>query len=74
MTRATHPPVHVERLRSGLDRVIETELKFQVPAASRQALHKAVATARAVTTRLQAVYADTPARDLAAAGLALRLR
>ena len=54
--------------------MIETELKFQIPAASRQALRKAVATASAVTTRLQAVYADTPARDLAAAGLALRLR
>ena len=53
--------------------MIETELKFQVPAASRQALHKAVATASAATLRLQAVYADTPARDLAAAGLALRL-
>ncbi len=54
--------------------MIETELKFQIPAASRRALHKAVATVSAVTTRLQAVYADTPARDLAAAGLALRLR
>ena len=54
--------------------MFETELKFQIPAASRQALHKAVGTASAVTTRLQAVYADTPARDLAAAGLALRLR
>ena len=53
---------------------METELKFQVPAVSRQALHKAVATASAATTRLQAVYADTPAQDLAAAGLALRLR
>ena len=74
MTRATHPPVHVERLLAGFVHVIETELKFQIPAASRQALHQAVATARAVTTRLQAVYADTPARDLAAAGLALRLR
>lgn len=54
--------------------MFETELKFQVPAGSRQALHKAVATASAATTRLQALYADTPARDLAAAGLALRLR
>ena len=54
--------------------VIETELKFQIPATSRQAVFKAVATSSAVTTRLQAVYADTPARDLAAAGMALRLR
>ena len=53
---------------------METELKFQIPAASRQAVLKALATTTAVTTRLQAVYADTPARDLAAAGLALRLR
>ncbi len=54
--------------------MIETELKFQIPAASRQAVFKAVATATAVTTRLQAMYADTSARDLAAAGMALRLR
>ncbi len=54
--------------------MIETELKFQIPAASRDAVFKAVATRTAVTTRLQAVYADTPARDLAAAGMALRLR
>ena len=74
MTLATRPPARVERLLAGLDRVIETELKFQIPAASRQALHKAVATTSAVTTRLQAIYADTPARDLAGAGLALRLR
>jgi len=52
----------------------ETELKFQVPAAQRPALHEAVATASATTTRLQAVYADTADRRLAAAGLALRLR
>ena len=54
--------------------MIETELKFQIPALSRQAVRKALATPTAVTTRLQAVYADTSARDLAAAGLALRLR
>ena len=54
--------------------MIETELKFQIPAASRQAVFKAVATTTAATTRLQATYADTPARDLAAAGMALRLR
>lgn len=54
--------------------MFETELKFQVPADQRAALHRAVATASAVTTRLQAVYADTADRRLAAAGLALRLR
>jgi inorganic triphosphatase YgiF len=53
---------------------METELKFQVPRAQRQALHRAMATASATTTRLQAVYADTPGQQLAAAGLALRLR
>lgn len=53
---------------------METELKFQVPRAQRQALRRAVGTASAVTTRLQAVYADTPGQDLAAAGLALRIR
>ncbi len=53
---------------------METELKFQVPRAQRQALRRAVGTASAVTTRLQAVYADTPGQDLAAAGLALRMR
>ncbi len=76
MTRAKQRPARAERPHAltVTARVIETELKFQIPAASRQALHKAVATASAVTTRLQAVYADTPARDLAAAGLALRLR
>ena len=52
----------------------ETELKFQVPAAQRSALQRAVATATATTTRLQAVYADTADRRLSAAGLALRLR
>ena len=54
--------------------MFETELKFQVPPGQRAALQRAVATASAVTTRLQAVYADTPDRQLAAAGLALRLR
>ena len=53
---------------------METELKFQVPRARRAALHAAVATASARTTRLQAVYVETAGHDLAAAGLALRLR
>jgi len=54
--------------------LFETELKFQVPAGQRAALRRAVGTASALTTRLQAVYADTEDRRLAAAGLALRLR
>jgi inorganic triphosphatase YgiF len=53
---------------------VEVELKFRVPAARRAAVQRAVATAAARTTRLQAVYADTPERALAQAGLALRLR
>ena len=53
---------------------METELKFQVPAARSVALRRAVATATARTTRLQAVYFDTPDLVLAQAGLALRLR
>ena len=54
--------------------LFETELKFQVPPARRAALLKAMSTATAVTIRLQAMYADTADRRLAAAGLALRLR
>lgn len=53
---------------------MEVELKFQVPAAQRDALRQAVATARVQRTRLRAAYADTPDRRLAAAGLVLRLR
>lgn len=53
---------------------MEIELKFQVPPARRAELLKAVATASAHRVRLRAVYADTPDRRLAAAGLALRLR
>jgi len=53
---------------------LETELKFQVPREKRAVLQRAVATATAQRTRLQAVYADTPDHRLAAAGLALRLR
>ncbi len=53
---------------------VETELKFQVPAAARAGVRRAVATASARTLRLQAVYADTADDRLAAAGLALRLR
>jgi triphosphatase len=53
---------------------MEVELKFQIPAPNREALRKAVATASAQTTRLQAVYVDTADQRLAQAGLALRLR
>jgi inorganic triphosphatase YgiF len=53
---------------------MEIELKFQVPAARRAALERAVATSTAQRTRLQAVYFDTPGLALAEAGLALRLR
>jgi inorganic triphosphatase YgiF len=53
---------------------METELKFQVPAAQAAALQRALATATAQTTRLQAVYAETADHRLAAAGMALRLR
>jgi inorganic triphosphatase YgiF len=52
----------------------ETELKFQIPPAMRPLVLRAVATARARVTPLQAVYVDTADRRLAAAGLALRLR
>ncbi len=53
---------------------VEVELKFQVPPAQRARVARALATPRAVTLRLRAVYADTPDRRLAQAGLALRLR
>lgn len=53
---------------------MEVELKFQVPAAQRAALRRAVATAAVQRTRLQAVYVDTHDQRLAHAGLALRLR
>ncbi len=52
----------------------EIELKFQVPADRASALRRAVATAGAARTRMQAVYADTADGRLAAAGIALRLR
>ena len=52
----------------------EIELKFQIPADRVAGLRRAVATARAERTRMQAVYADTADGRLAAAGIALRLR
>jgi inorganic triphosphatase YgiF len=53
---------------------VEVELKFQVPAARRVALRRALAGAGARTVRLRARYFDTEEARLAAAGLALRLR
>ncbi len=53
---------------------METELKFQVSAAARDRLLRAVATPRVLQTQLAAVYFDTPGHDLARAGFALRLR
>jgi triphosphatase len=52
----------------------ETELKFQVPAARRSEVERALARAAHQTLHLRAQYFDTPDRRLAAAGLALRLR
>jgi triphosphatase len=54
--------------------MFETELKFQVPAAARERLHRVLATATARSIPLRALYFDTPDRRLARAGLALRLR
>ncbi len=52
----------------------ETELKLQVPAARLRGVTAAVGTPAARTVRLQAVYVDSAERDLARAGIALRLR
>lgn len=52
----------------------EIELKFQIPADRQAAVGKAVATATAGRTHLQARYFDTPQRHLAGARAALRLR
>lgn len=52
----------------------EIELKFQVPAPRRAAVQRAVATATASRVALRAQYYDTAERQLAHAGLALRVR
>ncbi len=54
--------------------MVETELKFQIPAGRRAAVRRAVGTSTARTLAMRAFYVDTPDRRLAAAGLALRLR
>jgi triphosphatase len=54
--------------------MFETELKFQVPAAARERLQRAMATSTARSIPLRALYFDTPDRRLARSGLALRLR
>ncbi len=55
--------------------MVEIELKFQVPAARRDAVQRFVAAGAAPRrVRLQAAYVDTADRRLARAGLALRLR
>ena len=53
---------------------VEQELKLHVPQPSRQALKEIVNTAAAKTIHLHAFYFDTCERELAQAGIALRLR
>lgn len=52
----------------------EIELKFQIPAAARDRVQRAVATKTARVLPLAAAYADTADERLAQAGFALRLR
>lgn len=53
----------------------EVELKLRVPAASVNAVERALHDrTRSTTVHLQAAYFDTPAHDIAAAGLAWRVR
>ena len=52
----------------------EIELKFQVPAARRALVQRAVATRSATRVSLRARYFDTADARLAQAGLALRVR
>lgn len=54
--------------------MLETELKFQVPPAQRDAVRRRLQTPTARTLVLRACYFDTADRRLAAAGMALRLR
>ncbi|WP_326519071.1 CYTH and CHAD domain-containing protein [Acinetobacter sp. CAAS 2-6] len=54
--------------------MVEIELKFQIPEASREAVHQAVVKKQAQSIHLQAKYYDTPDRKMAAAEMALRMR
>lgn len=53
---------------------VEQELKLHVQAASRQAVKEIIDTATAKTIHLHAFYFDTCTREIAQAGIALRLR
>jgi inorganic triphosphatase YgiF len=54
--------------------IVETELKFQVPAEALPAIRTSMSTSTSRAVTLRARYFDTPDRRLAAAGIALRLR
>ena len=54
--------------------MLERELKLHVPPASRQAVRDALVALGAREKRLRARYFDTPERELALAGIAIRLR
>lgn len=54
--------------------MVEVELKFQIPAARRQALLKALDPKKSQQIQLQAKYYDTADRQLAQHGVALRQR
>jgi inorganic triphosphatase YgiF len=54
--------------------MLETELKLQVPPASRHAVVRALERGRTARVHLCALYFDTPDDRLAAAGLAARVR
>src|SRR5690606_6481450 len=54
--------------------MLERELKLHVPAANRNALENELRHAGAADLALRARYFDTPGRNLARAGIALRLR
>lgn len=52
----------------------EVEIKLQVPPSALPAVRAAMRRGRCATTRLRAIYFDTPEQSLARAGWALRLR
>ncbi len=52
----------------------EQELKLHVPRAARAAVRRELELGKATRIRLQALYFDTPARELAKARVAIRLR